>query len=120
MPDNSGWMGDPNDIQGRLQFEQSKKGANPEKAEKDAKALKAAQAALAAKLAKAKAAEAAKNKKKPTPKKPTPKTPPGVNSFGRTYEEEVQYQRYQKSLNIGKTPAKPAKPKYQIPASPTH
>lgn len=112
MPDNSGWMGDPNDIKGRLQFEQSKKGANPEKAEKDAKALKAAQAALAAKLAKAKAAKAAKNKKKPTPTKP-----PGVNSFGRTYDEEVQYQRYQKSLNIGKTTKKP---KYQIPASPTH
>jgi hypothetical protein len=108
-------MGDPNDIKGRLQFEQSKKGLNPEKAEKDAKA-----AAAAAKVAKAKAAAAlaAKSKKKPTPTKP-----PGVNSFGRTYDEEVQYQRYQKSLNIGKTPpkpTKPAKPKYQIPASPTH
>lgn len=105
MPDNSGWMGDPNDIKGRLQFEQSKKGLNPEKAAKDAAAAKAARA----KLAKAKATV---SKKKPTPTKP-----PGVNSFGRTYDEEVQYQRYQKSLNIGKTTKKP---KYQIPASPTH
>lgn len=105
MPDNSGWMGDPNDIKGRLQFEQSKKGLNPEKAERDAAAAKVAKAKAAAALA-------AKNKKKPKPTKP-----PGVNSFGRTYDEEVQYQRYQKSLNIGKTTKKP---KYQIPASPTH
>jgi hypothetical protein len=105
MPDNSGWMGDPNDIKGRLQFEQSKKGLNPEKAAKEAAAAKAAKAKAAASLA-------AKNKKKPTPTKA-----PGVNSFGRTYDEEVQYQRYQKSLNIGKTTKKP---KYQIPASPTH
>lgn len=104
-------MGDPNDIKGRLQFEQSKKALNPEKAAKDAAAAKVAKAKAAAALA-------AKNKKKPTPTKP-----PGVNSQGRTYDEEVQYQRYQKSLNIGKTPVKPVKPvkpKYQIPASPTH
>lgn len=54
MPDNSGWMGDPNDIKGRLQFEQSKKGANPEKAASDA---------AKAKLAKAKAQKAAMLKK---------------------------------------------------------
>jgi hypothetical protein len=52
MPDNSGWMGDPNDIKGRLQFEQSKKGLNPEKAAKEAAAKD--------KLAKAKAAAAQK------------------------------------------------------------
>ena len=51
-------MGDPNDIKGRLQFEQSKKGLNPEKAAKDS---------AKAKLAKAKAA---KNAQKFTPVKP--------------------------------------------------
>jgi hypothetical protein len=53
MPDNSGWMGDPNDIKGKLLFEQSKKGANPEKAASDASK---------AKLAKAKAEAAAAQK----------------------------------------------------------
>lgn len=86
MPDNSGWMGDPNDIKGRLQFEQSKKGLNPEKAEKESKAAKAARIALAAKVAKAKAAEAAKNKKKPTPAKVNPNKykSPGFNGFDGT------------------------------------
>lgn len=73
MPDNSGWMGDPNDIQGRLQFEQSKKGLNPEKAAKDAAGAKAARAKLAkAKAAKdAAAAKAKAQMNKFTPVKPT-------------------------------------------------
>ena len=54
MPDNSGWMGDSNDMAGYRQFMQSKKGANPEKASKDA---------AKAKLAKAKAQKAAMLKK---------------------------------------------------------
>jgi hypothetical protein len=32
---------------------------------------------------------------------PSPKAP-GTNSQGRTYDEQVQYQRYQNSKNIGK------------------
>jgi len=59
MPDNSGWMGDPNDIKGKRVFEQSKKGANPDAAKKAADAK--------AKLAKSKAA---KNAQKFTPVKP--------------------------------------------------
>lgn len=59
MPDNSGWMGDPNDIKGRLQFEQSKKAKNPEQAAKDS---------AKAKLAKAKAQKAAMLKKASTMK----------------------------------------------------
>lgn len=51
MPDNSGWMGDPNDIAGYRQFLQSKKGMNPEGSAADS---------AKAKLAKAKAAAAAK------------------------------------------------------------
>jgi hypothetical protein len=53
MADNSGWMGDPNDIKGKLLFEQSKKGANPDAAKKaaDAKAKLAAQKAAALKKA---------------------------------------------------------------------
>jgi hypothetical protein len=104
MPDNSGWMGDPNDIQGYRQYLQSKKALDP------------AKAAAAAKLA---AAKAAKSVKKPSPK-PTPAKAPGVNSFGRTYDEEVQYQRYQKSLKVGKPTKTAPKPVVKIPASPTH
>jgi len=55
MADNSGWMGDPNDIKGKLVFEQSKKGANPDAAKKAADAK--------AKLAKAQAQKAAMLKK---------------------------------------------------------
>lgn len=83
MADNSGWMGDPNDIQGKLQFEQSKKGLNPEKAAKDAAAAKAARA----KLAKAKAAkDAAAFKMKATVKKSNPNQykSPGTNGFDGT------------------------------------
>lgn len=51
MPDNSGWMGDPNDIAGYRQYLQSLKGANPDAAKKaaDAKAKLAAVKAAAAK-----------------------------------------------------------------------
>jgi len=34
--------------------------------------------------------------------KPTPSTPPGRNSFGRTYQEQNDYDSSQRAKNIGK------------------
>jgi hypothetical protein len=34
--------------------------------------------------------------------KPTPSTPPGRNSFGRTYEEQMDFESSQRAKNIGK------------------
>jgi hypothetical protein len=85
MADNSGWMGDPNDIQGKRLFEQSKKALNPDKAAKDAaaKAAANAKAKLAAKLA---AEKAAKTLRQSVPAKSNPNKykSPGFNGFDGT------------------------------------
>jgi hypothetical protein len=39
--------------------------------------------------------------------KPKPSTPPGTNSFGRTYQEQNDYERSQRSKNIGKGESNP-------------
>jgi hypothetical protein len=71
MPDNSGWMGDPNDIKGKLLFEQSKKGANPDAAKKAADAKAKLAKAKAAAVKKAAAARLAALKKPTLPASPT-------------------------------------------------
>lgn len=92
MAGKSDWMGDPNDIEGRLQFEQSKKALNPEKAEKDAKAAETARKLaqqMVARMAREKGAM--RSNVKPKPKKPKPKKAnsdkyksPGFNGFDGT------------------------------------
>lgn len=74
--------------------------------------------------------------------KPKPSTPPGTNSFGRTYQEQMDFERSQKAKNVKDTnpladfigsiiapkkkPSMDAKKKAlkkkmaKIPASPTH
>lgn len=35
--------------------------------------------------------------------KPKPSTPPGTNSFGRTYEEQMDFERSQRAKNVKDT-----------------